>query len=89
MGVQLDLVLTSPLVRAHQTADLLAKHWSAGALTVEVCNALAPNIKPRKLARAINARPEPITTLPIGRNQSWRDKVVGRCRRAVFCTVGG
>ena len=44
VGVQLELVLTSPLVRARQTADGLAKQWKAGTLTVEV-NALATNFK--------------------------------------------
>ena len=55
MGVQLELMLTSPLVRARQTADGIVKPWSNGTPAVEVCDALATSFKPRKLARAINA----------------------------------
>ncbi len=55
VGVKLDLVLTSPLVRARQTADGLVKHWNGTPPAVEACNALAPHIKPRKLARALLA----------------------------------
>jgi phosphohistidine phosphatase len=54
VGVLLELILTSPLVRARQTANGLVEHWRAGPLTVEVCNALSTDFKPRKLARAIN-----------------------------------
>jgi phosphohistidine phosphatase len=56
VGVQLELVLTSPLVRARQTADGLVEHWNAeGKPAIEVCEPLALAFKPRKLARAINA----------------------------------
>jgi phosphohistidine phosphatase len=54
LGVQLDLILTSPLVRARQTADNLLKQWRAGHVEVEECNALAPPVRPRKLARTLN-----------------------------------
>src|SRR5207253_1547924 len=54
MGGQLEVVLTSPLVRARQTADGVAKQWRAGSLAVEECKALAPPVRPRKLARALN-----------------------------------
>src|SRR3954447_6013946 len=55
VGVRLELVLSSPLVRARQTADHLVKQWGAGPLPVEVCKALAPDIRPRRLAKALNA----------------------------------
>jgi phosphohistidine phosphatase len=50
-GVDLDRLYTSPLLRARQTADILAKTWSSGALAVETCDALEPGSKPRKLSR--------------------------------------
>jgi phosphohistidine phosphatase len=50
-GIELDRLYTSPLLRARQTADILVKTWSAGALAVEACDALEPGSKPRKLSR--------------------------------------
>jgi phosphohistidine phosphatase len=52
-GVRPGLVLTSSLVRARQTADLLAAQWTAPAPEVQVCAALAPGAKRSKLARAV------------------------------------
>lgn len=54
-GVTLDRVVASPLLRARQTAEGLLKHWTVEeptpAPTLDVCGALAPGGKPRKLAR--------------------------------------
>jgi phosphohistidine phosphatase len=50
-GVELDRLYTSPLLRAHQTADILLHVWSQSGLTVETCEELEPNSKPRKLSR--------------------------------------
>jgi phosphohistidine phosphatase len=52
-GVRPGLILASPLVRARQTADLLAAQWTAPAPEVRVCEELAPGGKRRKLARAV------------------------------------
>ena len=41
LGVELDLVVTSPLVRAKQTADLIIAGWPA-PLSIVVSAALAP-----------------------------------------------
>ena len=50
-GVSLNVVLFSPLVRARQTAEGLARHWAPPAPTLLVCEALAPQGKRKKLAR--------------------------------------
>jgi phosphohistidine phosphatase len=53
-GVALDLILTSPLVRARQTAEGLLADWPAPAPELRDCDLLAPDKKRRKLARALN-----------------------------------
>ena len=50
-GITLDGIVTSPLVRAKQTADLLVRNWSTTPMEVEVSDTLAPDAKPGKLAR--------------------------------------
>jgi phosphohistidine phosphatase len=49
--VVLDLVLTSPLLRARQTAEEMLKHWSLPAPELQECKALRPDAKSSKLAR--------------------------------------
>ncbi len=51
IGVRLDRVATSPFLRARQTAEALLSHWPAPAPDLDVCDALSPGVKPRKLAR--------------------------------------
>jgi phosphohistidine phosphatase len=53
LGVRLDRVLTSPLLRARQTAEGLVEHWPEPRPAVEICDALAPEGKSRKVARAL------------------------------------
>jgi len=50
---RIDLVLTSPLVRARQTADLLAAALDPHP-PVEVSDALAPGASPRALAAVLS-----------------------------------
>lgn len=51
LGVHLDHIATSPLLRARQTAEELLNFWPAPLPELELCEALAPGVKPRKLAR--------------------------------------
>lgn len=59
LGVEVDEIFTSPLVRARQTADLLAAGL-AGKPAVRILDALAPGHEPRsvlaQLARAARRR---------------------------------
>lgn len=50
-GITFDLVLTSPLLRAQQTAELLLKTSDQEKVRVEVSSALTPNARPKKLSR--------------------------------------
>jgi phosphohistidine phosphatase len=50
-GIHVDKVVTSPLVRAQQTTDWLLKSWNGPHPEVHVCEELAPDAKPRKLAK--------------------------------------
>lgn len=49
VGVKLDRVLTSPLVRARETAEGMRQHWGDGAPKVVECDLLAPGMKKREL----------------------------------------
>ena len=50
-GIKLDKVITSPLVRARQTAEQMMRSWPAPVPEIHVCADLAPGGKPKKLAR--------------------------------------
>jgi phosphohistidine phosphatase len=52
-AISLGLILTSPLVRAKQTAEEMLRHWSGTAPELRECEELAPGGKPRKLARTL------------------------------------
>src|SRR4051812_4787637 len=52
-SVVLDLVLTSPYLRARQTAQGVLDHWSEPRPRVDQCDDLAPEGKPGKVARAL------------------------------------
>jgi phosphohistidine phosphatase len=49
LGVKLDRLLTSPLVRARQTAEAIREGWGAGAPKIVECELLAPGGKKRLL----------------------------------------
>lgn len=50
-GIQLDLVISSPLVRAKQTAELLVVNGSPAPREIQFSESLLPEAKPTKLAR--------------------------------------
>jgi phosphohistidine phosphatase len=54
-GIRPALLLTSPLVRARQTAEEMLKHWPPPAPELQICEELVPGCKRRKLARTIEA----------------------------------
>lgn len=54
-GVQVERIWSSPLVRALQTADILAPLWTPAG-TVEVVEALAPGHTPSHAGPALAAR---------------------------------
>jgi phosphohistidine phosphatase len=62
-GVNLQLILTSPLLRSRQTAEGMVKVWSGAAPEVKVCDELTPNTKPRKLARALRDLEHPAVAI--------------------------
>lgn len=49
MGVKLDRLLTSPLVRARQTAEMIRRGWGEESLPLVECELLAPGTKKRIL----------------------------------------
>jgi phosphohistidine phosphatase len=50
-GIRLGMVLTSPLLRARQTAEGMLREWPHPAPELRVCDELAPGGKRRKLSR--------------------------------------
>lgn len=52
-GVQLDALVTSPLVRAHRTAEIMIAEWAAPAPELIVSAKLAPGGKPRKIGKLL------------------------------------
>src|SRR5262249_2462528 len=52
MGVHLNVLVTSPLVRARQTTEGIVRAWTAPAPEVQVNDLLAPGGKVRKPARS-------------------------------------
>src|SRR5213076_615195 len=53
LGGKLDLILTSPYLRARQTAQGLLDHWTDPRPRIDECEDLAPEGKASKLARAL------------------------------------
>jgi phosphohistidine phosphatase len=53
-GVALDLIVTSPLIRAAQTAAPLRSAFGLSEQQVETRDELAPGGRPKKLARYLN-----------------------------------
>ncbi len=56
-GVQLGLVVSSPLLRARQTAEGMLAHWKNAPPALTECDEVSPGGKPRKLSRFLRAQP--------------------------------
>jgi len=52
-GVQLELILTSPFLRARQTAQELVDHWTGTPPALEICDDLVPGSKASRAARVL------------------------------------
>jgi phosphohistidine phosphatase len=50
-GIPLGVVLTSPLLRARQTAEEMLREWPHPVPELKICTVLGPGAKPRKLGR--------------------------------------
>jgi len=50
-GVQLGLVVSSPLLRARQTAEKMVSHWVDPVPALATCDEVAPGGKRRKLSK--------------------------------------
>jgi phosphohistidine phosphatase len=54
LNVSLGKVLTSPCVRARQTAEKLLEHLHLPAQELEICEPLRPGVKHKKLSRKLH-----------------------------------
>lgn len=55
-GVQLDRFVTSPLVRACQTAEGIRQHWTNPSAEIVACEHLAPGGSMRKIAKFLRGQ---------------------------------
>jgi phosphohistidine phosphatase len=62
-GVRPGRMLTSPLLRAKQTAEGVLHHWAAPVPHLEECQLLAPGFKRRKLTRFLGGLNEDAVAL--------------------------
>jgi phosphohistidine phosphatase len=62
-GVELGKVVTSPYLRAKQTAEEMLKHWEGTPPELVVCEALAPGGKDKKLSRFLRGLESETVTL--------------------------
>jgi len=51
LGFSLDKIVTSPFLRAKQTAELMLKHWTGPAPEIIESEELTPDARPKLLAR--------------------------------------
>jgi phosphohistidine phosphatase len=65
LGVEISLVLTSPFVRAQQTAEILARGLTS-VPAVEVSNALLPGQPPARIIEALSAQGRPRAVALVG-----------------------
>src|SRR5262249_31591994 len=54
-GVQFDQLVSSPLIRARETADAITQQWKTALPELKLCEYLSPGGKRRKLAKFLNA----------------------------------
>jgi phosphohistidine phosphatase len=79
-GIRPALILTSPLVRARQTAEQLARELAGPVPEVRICAELAPGFKRRKLARTVETLMEPGPLALIGHQPGlgiWAGWLIG------------
>jgi phosphohistidine phosphatase len=75
-NVEFGLVLTSPLLRARQTAEEMLTAWGSAAPALQECPDLEPGMKPKRLTRFLRVRVKPVVALvghqpDLGRCAAW------------------
>src|SRR5205807_8341965 len=55
-GIQLGLVVSSPLLRARQTAQGMLANWPEPVPALTICEEAAPGGKPRKLSKFLRGQ---------------------------------
>jgi phosphohistidine phosphatase len=84
-------VLSSPLVRARQTAEQLLEHWAIPGLVLSECEALLPGGSSRRLAKFLRQLDTPNVVLvghepDLGRHTAW---LIGSKRARIEFAKGG
>ena len=64
-GARFDLIASSPLVRAVETAEIIAREFKY-PVPIEICPALAPGLEPEPLFRFLVEFPEAERVLLVG-----------------------
>ena len=77
MEVTFDLILTSPLTRARQTANIVAKALRL-AKRVEASANLAPGGDPRSLVAALNKRVGDLSSVLLVGHEPWLSRFISQ-----------
>ena len=90
-GIALQLILTSPLLRARQTAEGIVKAWTGTPPEIQICDELAPGKRPRKLARALKELEQETVAL-VGHEpdlSGWTAWVIGSRKAQIALAKAG
>jgi len=77
MEVRFDLILTSPLARARQTAEIVAKSLRLSK-RLETTDDLAPDGDPKALVAAINRRADELTSVLLVGHEPWLSQFISQ-----------
>ncbi|MBI5684398.1 MAG: phosphohistidine phosphatase SixA [Verrucomicrobia bacterium] len=77
MDVSFDLILVSPLVRARQTAGIIAKAMKL-AKRIEITDDLAPDGEPTALVAAVNKRAAKLSSVLLVGHEPWLSRFISQ-----------
>jgi phosphohistidine phosphatase len=80
LGVELDLILTSPLVRAVETAEVVASVFGLSRKDVEQTENLAPGASPAELFAELKGRPGAESVALVG-HQPYLGELISKAAR--------
>ena len=89
LGLNLDLIITSPLIRAYQTAEIVAQRLNMAAKLIQD-ERLAPGFGAEQLAQILRAHSDVNTLMLVGHEPDFSETIshlIGGGR--VVCKKGG
>jgi phosphohistidine phosphatase len=74
LGLNLDLIITSPLIRAYQTAEIVAQRLNMAEELVQD-EGLAPGFGPDQLAKILQAHPDANALMLVGHEPDFSETI--------------